>query len=107
MPAEDGTSASSYESASSYDSESYLDYLDNSIKENPNKEDTTEKNAPNKLARNGFDKVTPRNKKNSKEEKLQSKKKTRYGHLLSCVLVLLTIFGLKTHIYFWWTRGNS
>ena len=44
MSAEDGSSASSYESASSYDSESYLDYLDNSIKENPNKEDTTEKN---------------------------------------------------------------
>ena len=48
MPVEDGTSASSYESASSYDSESYLDYLDNSIKENPNREDTTEKNNFNK-----------------------------------------------------------
>ena len=88
MPEEDGSSESSYESVSSYDSESYLDYLDNSIKENPNKEDTTEKNAPNKLARNGFDKVTPRNKKNSEEEKLQLKKKNRYGHLLNCVMVL-------------------
>ena len=57
---------------------------------------------PNKF--NGFDEVTPRNKKNNEEEKLHSKKKIRYGHH---VMVLLIIFGLKTHYkYFWWTRGN-
>ena len=68
--------------------------------------------APNKL--NGFDKVTPsdplllaRNKKNSEEEKLRSKKKIRYGHLLNSVMVLLTILGLKTYYkYIWWTRGS-
>ena len=60
------------------------------------------------LALARMNKVIPRNKKNSEEDKLHSKKNTRYGHLLNSVMVLLTMFGLKTHYkYFWWTRGKK
>ena len=89
MPAEDGTSASSYESASSYgsassyesvssyDSESYLDYLDNSIKENSNKEDTTEKN--------NFSKITPK----KGEFKLSSQKLRTYTLQVKGTLIIV------------------